>query len=291
MPHCDIENLTCSVLVDGLPLPEFGLEESINDKGQRQYKCWVPSEAGKEFTVNVQGNKNERYKTRLALVVDGQSVRAHNVPEQKPVRNPTAFSHSIEGRRVTQTSILPMVFSLAQTTDDDTYLNASNPHLGSITLSVSLSISQVMPSNTRPSFVEHSLGGPVHERDKKGGKHSVSFGARRVAAKSRLSKTIGYARQDFVTFTFAYRSIDELQANGIAPAVEPTDTKPLILDLTVGSDDEKTEEARLRRISKLQVQLKREREGLDVIRGRKRVKREPSTTTVPSTSREVIDLT
>ncbi|KAI0643771.1 hypothetical protein C8Q79DRAFT_153488 [Trametes meyenii] len=158
--------------------------------------------------------------------------------------------------------------------------------------------------------------GPVHEKSKKAGVHTVSFGDAENCENSYVYKPIGLEKEPFATFIFRYRPIALLQANGIVPLPprpdkgkkRPSDTLEGPRDPTpsgskhprtspsakaepVDEDDNDDEH-----LTFLEEQLMMMQQRVEQARAAKRsrtvIKREVSPIRVPSSSHnEIIDLT
>jgi len=117
-------------------------------------------------------------------------------------------------RITSPTTTRSLVFASIQLTDDDAGLNSECvKDLGDIVVR----ISQAQRTGiSQPKTVGSIADEKVHERAKKAISHRVNFGeetVQRQAMTITISKTIA----TLVTFTFKYRSIDILRADGIAP--------------------------------------------------------------------------
>ncbi|KAF7337014.1 hypothetical protein MVEN_02138000 [Mycena venus] len=118
----------------------------------------------------------------------------------------------------------PLLFGKQQITDDDRYLNAPiSPDLGSITMELNnVSVYRTPP---RLRYFVSAPSQKLHERSKKAIGHSVQFGAEfrtddpfgGLVIESHSLKVLNRLAK----FTFRYRSLDLLKANGIAPADKP----------------------------------------------------------------------
>ncbi|CDO72099.1 hypothetical protein BN946_scf184962.g42 [Trametes cinnabarina] len=160
----------------------------------------------------------------------------------------------------------------------------------------------------------HDIG-PVHEKCKKAGVHTVSFGEAVEEESNNVNEVdfIGVEKEPFATFIFRYRPLNMLQANGIAPlppkaakkrSSDQLDTKssrggkkcrtePEVKHEPKVEDDEDEEAEDLAFLEEQLAMMQRRVEEKRAARRAKTVmKREPSPIHVPSSfTDEVIDLT
>ncbi|KAJ7091959.1 hypothetical protein B0H15DRAFT_182071 [Mycena belliarum] len=210
------------IAIDGVEVPEYGPESS--ETGQ-EYSCWIPSEVGKTFTV---------HWTNLSapgLTGGGVQVDGHKCGFEAMASETRPISAFMDGIAETSTKTRPFVFAPLQLTgrfhftadnqlticqDDDAYLeSASHPNLGLIKLEIwrvdigggGMAQSVAIPSSQK-----------VHERSKKGMNQQITFGAAVEHAQVQNAQIRRIGHSPLVSFSFRYRSLDLLQANGIAPA-------------------------------------------------------------------------
>ncbi|KAJ7467182.1 hypothetical protein FB451DRAFT_1260389 [Mycena latifolia] len=195
------------IAIDGVEVPEYNIEISAN---QQEYSCWIPSEVGKKFTVHWT-NKSAPGLTGGGVQVDGHKCGFEAVAsETRPI---SAF---MDGIADTSTTTRPFVFAPLDLTDDDTYLeSASHPNLGLIKLEIWRV--DVVGGGIASAAIAVPVAHKVHERSKKGMNQQITFGAavEHAQVQSAQIRRIGHA--PLMTFSFKYRSLDLLRANGIAP--------------------------------------------------------------------------
>ncbi|KAF4597673.1 hypothetical protein EYR40_008137 [Pleurotus pulmonarius] len=177
--------------------------------------------------------------------------------------------------------------------NDEEYLTHTTHHnLGEITLDV---WTARYAERTVPALFVQLPDEPVHEKSKKSGTHCIGLGASEQVESTEDDTAHLWNRiKHLATFSFKYRPLELLQANGIVPAPPPVPAPE--------EDDAEAEEelkGLKRQMEIMQERLaqleksrgaKRVRAEPDVAerRTRKRVKVEPKSTFVPG---ELIDLT
>ncbi|KAJ7933794.1 hypothetical protein B0H13DRAFT_1951984 [Mycena leptocephala] len=195
------QDFSAWITIEGVEAAEYNIEVSEN---QQELSCWIPSEVGKKFTVNW---------TNVSAPVDGHKCGFEAIAsETRPI---TAF---MDGIAETDTKTRPFVFAPLELTDDDSYLeSASHPHLGLI----KLEIWRVdVGGGMAPSVIAPPSAHKVHERSKKGMNQQIQFGAAVEHAQVQSAQIRRVGLGPLVTFSFKYRSLDLLKANGIAPPTQ-----------------------------------------------------------------------
>ncbi|THU87678.1 hypothetical protein K435DRAFT_336807 [Dendrothele bispora CBS 962.96] len=236
-----VNNFSAWIKIEGKLAEEFQIEV---DEGRKEVTCWIASELGKKFRVEWQDNV---FTTPTAgrIRIDGTSGNGCLITRPGVV----AFK---EGFRVSDTDRRPFIFSALRTTDDDSYLDASLPNgLGEIRL-VIWRVVIAGPSlrhchgKTPRYFHVGQEELVVHERRKKASNHSASLGAPLPTAPTSVRSARPYGTP-VATFCFRYRSLDMLQANGIAPPPTPI-KRPSSPEIIEDSDEDADEKelARLR---------------------------------------------
>ncbi|KAI5885852.1 uncharacterized protein SCHCODRAFT_02642631 [Schizophyllum commune H4-8] len=300
-------DIDCWIEVDGKSLDEYGIELSGDLK-----KCtaWIPSKAGQEFAVSWRDPCLSR-ATVGYVYADGKYTSGRVM---RP--NRAMVSAFVDGTYTSPTQLRKYQFSDMTLTDDDSYLNKTSQEVGEITVKIWLcTVGAHVPLSVK-TLDEPSK---MHEKTKKGLAHSVGFSTTTQLPQpvSAVSvQTIGAS--PMATFTFRYRSIDMLRANGIAPMPAPAavplarkakspkpvagpsrgrkrkaaspltperdtkrDVKPVIIDM----DEEDEAEERIR---KAEDELRRARLEMHRRRGNTRIKLEQVLPILPG---EVLDLT
>ncbi|KAJ7761020.1 hypothetical protein B0H16DRAFT_1884456 [Mycena metata] len=194
------------IAIEGVEVPEYGVEISEN---QQDITCWIPSEVGKKFSVNWT-NVSAPGLTGGGVQVDGIKCGFEAMAaEMRPI---SAF---MDGIAETDTKTRPFEFAPLELTDDDSYLDSSShPHLGLI----KLEIWRVdVTGGYAPSVVAVPAAQKVHERAKKAMNQQIKFGAAVEHAQVQSAQIRRVGLGPLVTFSFKYRSLDVLKANGIVP--------------------------------------------------------------------------
>ncbi|KAJ6512575.1 hypothetical protein C8R45DRAFT_1087726 [Mycena sanguinolenta] len=211
------------VAVDGVELSEFAVEYSADGK---EASCWIPSECGKNFSINWEYTNASGLTVDALVWVNGTScgrkfmsrhrTRPHNLSGCR-----TSVATSADTRR-------PLLFARQALTDYDNLLGAAiSPELGSIKVEVRNVRKVPRRVKQPPPWAVHSYETPVlHEKSKKAIGHTVQFGA------------------EFAAVNNAPKMLDLLRAQGIAPpaagpARAPSSSSAVVLDLTMdGADDD-----------------------------------------------------
>ncbi|TFK69684.1 hypothetical protein BDN72DRAFT_840046 [Pluteus cervinus] len=266
--------------VGGKHLPEFS--STVADD-MLTVSCWVPSEAGEEFTVCWK-DLNPFYALEGWITVDGFPCGgicgSHWVPgDEKIYRRDYLQTSSTTGRA--------FKFSTIELTDDDSYLRQRSglENLGEI--KVELFEVEVLGSTIAVGVSGDALSAnaKVHERSKKGMGHRVGLGK----TVTNVSPTSIHRRRvrPVATFTFRYRPLAILQANDVAP-INQSNKRKASTPPEDSSDDEDEETSA--QIEALKTQLRE----LEERKKRKRVKvevAEPTSALRRPKNLGVIDLT
>ncbi|KAF7315893.1 hypothetical protein MIND_00105900 [Mycena indigotica] len=180
------------------------------------YTSWIASELGKEFSIHWR-NTDVFCQTVGRVWVDGIECSG------EILLGPN-MSTRVSGRRTTGSALSPFLFSTINFTDDDDFVDiTSSRDIGLIKLELwTINMTGTKPFTDNAPVAESK----VHERSKKGVAHQTKFGEP-VQGNMRSAAIVEYLETfPIVTFTFKYRSLDILQANGIAPAsVRPAKRK------------------------------------------------------------------
>ncbi|TFK69683.1 hypothetical protein BDN72DRAFT_840045 [Pluteus cervinus] len=254
------------VEVGGKHLPEFS--STVADDMQT-VSCWVPSEAGEEFAVCWKDSK-ALYALEGWVTIDGNSCgglchRKWTINQEKSYQKNCLQTSSTAGQA--------FKFSTIELTDDDSDLR-ERPGLENLgEIKVELYEVEVLGSTPIvhvPAADTLSANARVHERSKKGMGHCVGLGTAvtRVPTSSTKRKRI----RTVATFTFRYRPLAILQANGITP-IDRSNKRKASTPPQDSSDDE--DEERSARIQALQKELSE----LEAQKKKKRVKVEVAAST------------
>ncbi|TCD62904.1 hypothetical protein EIP91_006231 [Steccherinum ochraceum] len=194
--------------------------------------CYVVSEPGKAFSIQVSNTRNDGVKLDFCVVVDGSSVAGVCCRPGK--------TSELKGIRVSPTSLRRLCFANVALTDDDAARETSRnlEQLGSVEVRVRRYTSQVVKAATKerenqkapvakkyndiPQHLMQST--PIHEKSKKAGMHHISLGeelsVKAKSAKQSTSKTLWIDKKDcpFAIIKFIYRSEAVLRAMDIIPS-------------------------------------------------------------------------
>ncbi|KAH0584899.1 hypothetical protein H2248_008177 [Termitomyces sp. 'cryptogamus'] len=223
------------IIVDGEELPEYGIEY---DGETKTAVCWVPSQAGKSFSITGIPPKQSDIDVAIYFHTDGGFVGGNVFHKGRPWA-PTSRSHV----DTSATTSRPLMFASIELTDDDTLLNSANPkNLGEITLR----IYHVEIKSENNPFKELAMSrltnNQIHQRSKKAVTHKINLGPE--VEQPAKTYTSCDSREMLCNLTFKYRSIDVLRANGIAPpsSIPPTDGKRKASEDDDGEDDDGKEQ-------------------------------------------------
>ncbi|KAL1758668.1 hypothetical protein FB107DRAFT_271863 [Schizophyllum commune] len=300
----------CWIEADGKPLEEYGVE--VSEDGKR-CTAWIPSKAGQEFVVHLRDPDLAR-STLGAIYTDGHNVGG---PVLEAFRSPTLQHVSRAGVNISPTEIRNFKFGEVKLTDDDTYLSQDMKSVGEVRFELWLChVGRFVVPTVRPQITETTK---MHERSKKGLAHAVAFSeTKRLERPTNFVEATKLGGEPLATFTFRYRSLEMLRANGIAPMPQPAevpraasstssspvagpsrgrkrkatdpltperdakrDVKPVIIDM----DEEDEAEERIR---KAEDELRRARLEMHRRRGNTKIKLEQVLPILPG---EVLDLT
>ncbi|KAI5823409.1 hypothetical protein K523DRAFT_317050 [Schizophyllum commune Tattone D] len=124
-----------------------------------------------------------------------------------------------------ETGYRDLKFGELALTDDDAYLQKDQRSIGEITVTVW----QCKLAGYEDFSPVEAVAGPskMHERANKALAHSVTFGeVNNDAALAFTANIVDISAEPLAAFTFRYRSLDMLRANGIAPTPESQPTQP-----------------------------------------------------------------
>ncbi|KXN85528.1 hypothetical protein AN958_11231 [Leucoagaricus sp. SymC.cos] len=283
MPEFD--GISVTIRVDGVDIPEYSVEKDVENK---KVTCWVPSQVGKAFKVMAHSEEHGRGPWSAEVYADGTRVISHVFPNNVGPEN-------IGFHRETSSLIRPLVFSPVELVDDDALLsNASTTRIGEI--EIECSSVEILQFYNNPEYSKKdglSSNQKLHEKAKKGISHHVGVGA---PSSSNGSFCKAKIKEYIVTFVFRYRSLDYLQAQGIAPLDRPPrndreddplpgDVKEELIELSDGDSDD---EIRTLKAKLDEAKARKRKRGQDNRSASKKVKKEDLPRFLPG---EVIDLT
>ncbi|KAG9042795.1 hypothetical protein FS837_010384 [Tulasnella sp. UAMH 9824] len=282
----DFRSYKVSIRVDDRDLPVYQPEY---DEDTKTATCWIASEEGRSYSIFCEQPNYLSYSTSARVDLDGGQNGAKRLLGKGFGR-----SASIRGVRVSPTELCPFQFASLKTTDDDAYLDRPTELKAPGTIRVQMYRVQVTGSDSWKPPPLPQVPSFVHERSKKAGAHITQFGKKEVSGSSQIFFAKPYTSADtdpWVTFEFRYRSAAILQAEGIMPKPQSSQTKNL------GRGREKGEkggehEAEILALEAEQAKLDGRGAALKAKLGSVKVKRQASPIRVPrSAVPEVIDLT
>ncbi|KAJ7162068.1 hypothetical protein C8R46DRAFT_1193867 [Mycena filopes] len=191
------KELSAWITVDGQGLPEYDVQISEDEK---TVTCWVPSEAGKKFSVCFKASSFS-HAIEGSLTLDGNSCSSAFLR-----RHSWQFPAEQDG--VTDgTTLKPFMFSALELTDDDSFLDSSSSHpdLGVIQLTIAPVV--IRPLRGPPLDISSQTLAELklHERSKK-----------------LATQQIGLASPFFLAIVKSTSPLprDVLRAKGIAPQLK-----------------------------------------------------------------------
>ncbi|SJL09956.1 uncharacterized protein ARMOST_13338 [Armillaria ostoyae] len=237
------DHFSAWVTIEGIQAKEYQVEVTSG-----RVTCWIPSEANKTFKIHWKDN-NFAFPTKIIARVDGTHYGYYCIL-QKDRRH----QGSTDGIPITETSRLPFMFSniklsgavflpgermmLIERADNDDLLDQSTQNVGEIHVEISKCHVEKKKKDTLVYYQPQGRR-QIHEREKKGADHQVGFAAavpnRRVKCSRCRCTAIG---PPVVIFSFKYRPLAVLQANGIAPPPTPVSRPPTVPDIIEISDDD-----------------------------------------------------
>ncbi|KAH8822942.1 hypothetical protein DL96DRAFT_1619929 [Flagelloscypha sp. PMI_526] len=190
------------------PMPEY----AARVENDRHTSCYIPSAEGKQFSIH--WTDTQRRQTAGYCYIDGSSVGGKVIREPW---NSNTVKH--DAFQLTSTTSTPFRFSKLELTDDDFYLDNTPTKVQSMGV-IEVKIYRVIPGQPRQITDASSLPemtSKIHERSKKGLVHGVAFGGVRQSYVPSTSVDVQFLDQTPIVFTFRYRPIDVLRADGIIP--------------------------------------------------------------------------
>ncbi|KAJ7680811.1 hypothetical protein DFH06DRAFT_1164247 [Mycena polygramma] len=280
------------ITIDGAEVSELDVRTA-----RKNVTCWIPSEVGKRFSVHW-SNHSVPGLTGGRVLVDGRNCDGQVLARK---RRPT--STSMDGINEATTSVRPFVFGSLDVTDDDAVPESNqDDRLGTI----DLEIWKVEKKDDRGWLgIAAPTPKKVHERSKKAVTQQIDFCDPVPRQPARVVSCRWTER--IVSFSFKYRSLDLLRANGIASPLRDKGKRkasPIPECALSDEDDSDAEEARKLEMRLSEIRAKRalknpkkrkikdedEAELIDLTRPRKRIKIEDSKVKLEGKA-ELVDLT
>nr|GAT46889.1 predicted protein [Mycena chlorophos] len=195
------------ISIDGQPAPEYSVE--VSEDGTN-VTCWVASELGKKFSDT---------SPSTAPPTGGKALYVQDIGTRV-----AEISGVTDG-----TNLRPFVFSSLEISDDDSLLGGpSHADLGLIALEIiPVRLGATIPkASAGPSALAQKL--KVHERAKKAVTQQVGLGQAEPSQPSHVIAS-ALAGPTVVKFSWRYRPLDVLRANGIAPPATDASAAPTTL--------------------------------------------------------------
>ncbi|KAJ3571503.1 hypothetical protein NP233_g3721 [Leucocoprinus birnbaumii] len=299
-------DISVKIQVDGADLPEFMVEKDIE---KNKITWWVPAQTGKvfikiwdhleflqslskkltefqEFRILVESLDKSRGVWRVGVKANGAQAYSTLIGTRPGSRH----SRNVGYYRESTTSLRRFVFSPVTLVDDDDLLQGLQvASLGEV--EVECHSVDVLGSFVKgPSKSVIPDGQKLHEKAKKGIAHHIGYGSTRSASPTRFHNHI---KEHLATFVFRYRTLDFLQAQGVAPREQNLNNGQLQAGgsrktRTTIPEDEDDDEIRelLKQVEQAKARKRKKRDEPEAIR--KKVKQERKANIVPG---GVIDLT
>nr|GAT55875.1 predicted protein [Mycena chlorophos] len=223
------------ITIDGQPVPEHQVDISAD---QTSVTCWVASELGKNFSVHWQNVSSPRdvagYLRMDGEFCAGRITYAGLAAAAQFPRPETVVRGVSDGPM-----LKPFVFSALETSDDDALLaGPAQPDLGLIALKITpiRSLGQKQEPNNGPwtTLAQQT----VHERSKKAVTQQIGLGEAQYDPEgTKPLVTVVRTGPDIVHFSWKYRPLDVLRANGIAPPAPLTANLKRKADADDDADD------------------------------------------------------
>lgn len=251
-----------TVTVDGVDLPEFS---EVIEQEKRTATCWIPSHAGKFFSFDLKRSITCHEFDGTIIIV---KIIVDGIPSRWRLSGPTM---RISKMQTSMTTRSQFVFGELNFTDDDNYLEPdANKCLGEI--SIEYWKSRLTGMKTMPTFSNllppSTAESKIHEHSKKALEHRAILGNSETAfTNPQWDVAIDLCK--LASFTFKYRSIDMLRANGLAPPesriqapmkrshveIEQTDRKPQGVCIELDGVDEDSQARDEKRVKRLREEL------------------------------------
>ncbi|KAF8077569.1 hypothetical protein FPV67DRAFT_1443193 [Lyophyllum atratum] len=216
------QDLSAWIMMDGKIQQVY----AVDTPRPNSITCWIASESGKKFSVNWR-NLSRSFPLQGTVAIDGVACDTHimlDAPSFPDRPNAVGVSYA----RTSECTRRDFMFAAIEVTDDDAYLHTADQtyNFGTITLE----LWRLYVSNVVSKPFKHHPGNPVlesqlvHERSKKAGTHHVKYSEEYYSPAPVVDVVTAHKWDSFpyVNFTFKYRPLAMLMANGIVPRPIPT---------------------------------------------------------------------
>ncbi|KAI0077352.1 hypothetical protein K474DRAFT_1095085 [Panus rudis PR-1116 ss-1] len=210
------DNFEVQITCDDAPLTEYPTPSSI----PRVHSCYIQSEAGKRFKVDV-SNHAQQCDVEARIFIDGRLLARTVVKSSE--------HNWADGAQVSTNIVRPFIFSDVEVTDDEARASPDQQNLDLGTIEVHIFRVIVQQEQQWEGQMVYEEIGPIHERCKKIGIHQVSLGEAEQAPSVHHAtvQMIDSISSPFQTFVFYYRPRERLQAEGIVLVSDiPTTIEP-----------------------------------------------------------------
>ncbi|KAH6913489.1 hypothetical protein BKA70DRAFT_1263018 [Coprinopsis sp. MPI-PUGE-AT-0042] len=206
----EVLGFNLSVEMEGNALPEYGTEVAADPAGLPSVTCWIPSETGKTFGINIVAPPSPRQTNWVFFpALDGLRSNGHVLSKDKPSNLRIEEIYFNNAYRTVK-------FAPIQVTDDESALDKADSQLGEIMIRIFSYEDLVSVEGLDPQEARKQVpGGLIHEKTKKALAHHIVYGEERRSVHSSHSKLTGAELQ--ATVIFKYRNLDILVAQEIAP--------------------------------------------------------------------------
>ncbi|KAH8084327.1 hypothetical protein BXZ70DRAFT_957724 [Cristinia sonorae] len=201
------------------PIPEFEESRAIEDQRNTTNCCWIPSEAGEAFRINLSNLSGDSIEARC--FIDGRFLSRILV---RP-----GVADYVEGVQITDSAVRPFVFSDVTVIDDENLLIPTTYNcdkFGTIEVNIHRVIVREEYHWDRGQL-SYSDPGPIPEKSKKAGCHQVSLGEVATVPSILCADVLMMDKPEKprAKFIFRYRPLSILQAEGILPSPQYTDDR------------------------------------------------------------------
>jgi len=218
MPRC--QDVSVTVLLGDENSKEYAVESE-----DTVTTCYIASEVEKAVTFKLSNERND-YMVRFTVTMDGTFVNSYICR--------CAGERTIPGARTADWQEREIFFSNLTTTDDHSRVaqGVSAQHLGLIEVQAHRVITQPpreLGESKSSDYCDIS-DGAVHERSKKAGSHRATLGKIKTPRPLSVVEVthIDPSPSPLCTFSFRYRPLAILQAQGIVPIPQQPSPPPVV---------------------------------------------------------------